>query len=612
MEPLVLRTDPQSGAESRDKTIPQIFNARVAATPDSIGYAHFDRNTGRWVDTTWAQMRDMVEAWKRAFAASRASPGDRVALLLDNGVYWVCFDQAALSLGLVTVPLYGTDSPDNWAHVLQDSAPVLLLVGKLDPWHRLEALRGQFPSVRTVVCADPEAVTEGGISSLSDWLSSGVEPPDVRVTPDTLATITYSSGTTGRPKGIMLSHRNLTHATACAFALTPGRATDVFLSYLPLAHVFARTVEYYSAMLCGGRMVFARSVAELAEDFNIVQPTILMGVPRIFERVWQRIEGASKSSMIANWLFRAAVRLHPIRHRSIAHRIASDVATRLVSKPVLAKFGGRVRLVVSGSAPLSKELAHGLRAVGLPVVEGYGLAEAAGPVSGDEISDYQPGTVGPPLEGVEARLSDRGELLVRSPSVMVGYWGRDDETAQAIDRDGWLHTGDLAEWVDGRIRIVGRVHDIIVAATGEKLAPSDVESRITHDPLFNQAVVIGNHRQFVAAIVVLEPSAWDELARSSDLDPSNPGSREAEKLLLKRVAALTTDMPKCAQVRRLHATLEPWTADNGLATATLKLRRAKIEEYYRDQIEAFYAERSARQRIAERASAPAKREASHA
>lgn len=577
-------------------TIPAIFAERVGRSAEIVAYTQFNRKTNVWVNTTWSQVRDLVEQWRRGFAASKVAPGDRVALLLDNGLNWVCFDQAALSLGLVTVPLFSTDSPENWAHILGDSAPALLMVGRSHDWDRLRPLRDRFPSVRTIVCAGADAATAEDIVSLSDWLERGVSPPRVDVQPDALATITYSSGTTGRPKGVMLSHGNLASATSAVLASNRGYNSDVFLSFLPMAHAFARTVEYYAAMACGGRMAFARSIAELADDFTTVRPTILMGVPRIYERAWTRIEAASKATPLGAWMFKAAVGLYAIRNRSIAHRVASRALTNLVKRQVLARFGGRLRLVVSGSAPLSRDLALGLRAVGLPLVEGYGMAEAAGPVSGDTVADYQAGTVGYLLQNVDARLSETGELLIRSPSVMQGYWGKAEETKQAIDEDGWLHTGDLAEWVDKRIKIVGRVHDVIVTATGEKLAPAEVEFRIASNPLFDQVVVIGNNRPFVTALAVLDQERWAEVARANALDPAEPNTSKAEKLLLKTIAATTADLPNYAQVRRLHATLEPWTAEGGLATVTMKLKRSKIEERYRDAIDRLY-EKAGRTRV---------------
>ncbi len=571
------------------ETIPQIFAERVDRSPNSIAYTEFDKGARVWVDTTWREVAALVERWRRAFARSGLTAGDRVALLLDNGLNWVCFDQAALSLGLVAVPLFGTDSPENWIYVLRDSSPALLLIGKYSDWKRLQPRQSEFSSIRTIVCAAGSQVAGTSVLSLSDWLSGGIEPPKVEVTPETLATITYSSGTTGHPKGVMLTHGNLANAARSVLARHPGYDTDVFLSFLPTAHVFARTVEYYAAMICGGRLAFARSIAELPQDFMVIRPTVLMGVPRIYERAWNAIESASKSSALSARLLNAAVRLYPIRARSVAHRTASWMATRIVRKKILARFGGRIRLAVCGGAPLSSELAVRLRAVGLPLVEGYGMAEAAGPVSGDFVADYQPGTVGRLLNNVEARLLDGGELLIRSPSIMRGYWGRPDETEQAIDKDGWLHTGDLAEWVGERIRIVGRIHDVIITATGEKFASSELEMRIASDPLFEQAIVVGNNRSFVAALVVLNPLGWTDLASIRGIDPGNPNAREAEMVLLERIGAVTKDLPSYCQVRRLHAMLEPWTVETGLATATMKLKRARIEDRYRDVIEKLFA-----------------------
>ena len=554
-------------------TVPELFARRAGQSPDAIAYTQFDRATKQWTDVTWLQMHGQVEQWKRGFAASDLAAGDRVAVLLDNGLDWVRFDQAALAMGLVTVPLFSTDSPENWAYILRDSEPNLAMLGKRDDWNRLKPLSHEFPSVKIVICvADDDMAADGECLSLENWLTRGTEAPSVEIMPEALATITYSSGTTGHPKGVMLSHRNMVSAARSVLARNSGYESDVFLAFLPMAHVFARTVEYYLAMMCGARLGFARSVAQLSDDLMVIRPTILMGVPRIYERAWTSMESSLSASRLGRWIFKTAVALYPIRHRTIVHRLASRAATAIIRKRVLARFGGRLRLTVSGSAPLSGELASGLRAVGMPLVEGYGMAEAAGPVSGDAVSDYQPGTVGRLLDNVEARLSDSNELLIRSVSVMQGYWGKSEESAKAIDRDGWLRTGDLAEWVGDRIKIVGRVHEVIGTATGEKLAPSDVEFRITSDALFDQAVVVGNNRPFIVGLVVLNRSKWVDFAAQHELDDGEPNSRSTEKLFLQRIAALTADLPNYARVRRLYATLEPWTAEAGLATVTINSR----------------------------------------
>jgi long-chain acyl-CoA synthetase len=245
--------------------------------------------------------------------------------------------------------------------------------------------------------------------------------------------------------------------------------------------------------------------------------------------------------------------------------------------------------MVCGGAPLSADLARALKTVGLPLIEGYGLAEAAGPVSGDELSEYSPGAVGRPLPGTDVRISESGEILLRSSAVMSGYWKRPEETAEAIDRDGWLHTGDVGELRDGRLYIHGRMRDIIVLSTGEKLAPSDLETRIITDPLFEQAMVVGDRRPIVAALVVLDKERWTDFAKENAIASEDPNDPGCEQALRQHIGRLCRAFPEYAQVRRVHAGFDPWTTEAGLLSVTLKVKRDSVSAAFADEIEELFA-----------------------
>jgi long-chain acyl-CoA synthetase len=422
------------------------------------------------------------------------------------------------------------------------------------------------------------------------WLPRIPTPATPVFEGDTLATITYTSGTTGRPKGVMLTHRNIIVAASATLKRNPGYLEDVFLSFLPMAHIFERTTEYYLAMMSGGQIAFARSVADLPEDFATIRPTIVMGVPRIFEKVWKGVVTSAARNPLGRWLIDRVAALGPDTGvNTLAERAQRLLIKLFITKNLLKRLGGRLRLTVCGGAPLSADLAKSLRVIGLPLLEGYGLAEAAGPVSGDHLAEYQPGAVGRPLDGVEISITDTGEILLRSQSVMSGYWKRPDETAKALDEDGWLHTGDIGELRDGRLYVHGRMRDLIVLSTGEKLAPADIESQIITDPLFEQALVIGDKKPIVAALVVLDIEQWSEFAAEKGLDPADLNGPASEQALRKRISAKCLAFPDFAQIRRIGVSLEPWTADEGLLSVTLKVKRHAVAAKFEKQIQDLFA-----------------------
>jgi long-chain acyl-CoA synthetase len=388
----------------------------------------------------------------------------------------------------------------------------------------------------------------------------------------------------------MLTQANMLAAALAPLERNPGYLEDVFLSFLPMAHIFERTTEYYLAIACGGETVFARALDDLPEDFTTIRPSVIMGVPRIYERLWNGVESSAAGNWFGRWIIGRAGKLGLRRENDgLIVRFQHWLLERFIGQKLSKHLGGRVRIAVCGGAPLAAQLAGRLRAVGLPLIEGYGLAEAAGPVTGDGLSDYEPGSVGRPFSEMTLRISGDGEILVKSPSVMSGYWNRPEETAKALSGDGWLRTGDLGEMRDGRLYVHGRMRDLVVLSTGDKLAPSDIESWLMADPLFAQVMVIGNGRPMIVALAVLDIGNWRRFAGEQGLDPSAPNSPISERALLARIVGRLDMMPEYAQVRRIHACLEPWTVEDGLVSVALKIRRAEIEKRFGQEIEQLYA-----------------------
>ncbi len=584
--------------------LPGLLKCRAARTPDSVAYRQFNTNSNTWQSYTWSQIEQEVARWRGALGRLGLQPGDRVALMLRNSVEWVLFEQAALSLGLVVVPVYSQDNPGNAAFILGNSGSRVLFIAANEQWQELVPHRDLFPDLETIIALDCTPENAEGLNAyqLRDWLNEISVIKPVAIAPDQLASIVYTSGTTGRPKGVMLSHRNiLTNAEAISGAV-PAYREDVFLSFLPLSHMLERTAGYYYPMLAGSEVVYARSVQTLGEDLKHIRPTVLISVPRIFERAYKRIEEnlAHKRAM-AQHLFTLAKEIGWQRFEwlqgrgrplSWGQRLLWPILHTLVVKKILAHLGGRLRVTISGGGRLADHIAHCFLGFGLPILQGYGLTEASPVVSGNVEHDNVPESVGPPLPGVKVRLGENNELLVGGPGVMLGYWQRPDATAETFDTEGWLRTGDIAEIIDGKIFIRGRIKDILVTSTGEKVPRADLELAIGRDPLFEQIVVVGEGKPYLAALIVLNPEAWTRLAAELGRDPSDATtltSKEVNTAALQRINDQLHEFPAYARIRAVYLTLEPWTIDNGLMTATQKLRRAQIMEHLQDAIDALYA-----------------------
>lgn len=589
-------------------TLPGLFRLRCEKTPDGIAYRQYDTSQGAWKSHTWREMRALAARWQGALAREGLAPGERVAVLLKNSVEWVCFDQAAQSLALVVVPIYTTDNPENIAYILDDCGARLLLAGEISQWRALAPLQARFPQLARVLCAGPsrEAPPAGGaaLSFLADWLTLNAGAPSAGAAdPHALATIVYTSGTTGRPKGVMLSHRNILSNAQAVLQLVPGYREDIYLSFLPLSHAFERTVGYYLPIMTGSTVAFARSAQELPEDLLAIRPTMLVSVPRIYERTYAKLQHElEEKGALARALFQWAERIGWRRFEAAQHRgeepglMAKMMwwgLRHLIAARILSRLGGRLRVAVSGGAPLAPKLSHCFIGLGVPLLQGYGLTEASPIVTGNMLENNDPDSVGVALPGVEIKLGDRDELLARGPNVMLGYWNDPQKTREAIDAQGWLHTGDVARIeANGRVFIVGRLKEILVLSTGEKVPPNDLELAITGHPLFDQAMVVGEGKPCLSALIVLNPEGWRGLARSLAVNGADPKSLEAMTVVQAvgdRVDILLRSFPAHAQVREVWLTLEPWTIENGLITPTLKLKRPELERRFADVIRKLYA-----------------------
>ena len=584
------------------QTLAGLFRERVKRTPDSVAYRQFQSSDQQWHDSTWAEMARDVAHWQAALANESLQPGDRVAILLHNCKEWVTLDQAALGSGLVIVPLYTDNRPENMAYIMNESGCKVLLLQGQEHWEGIQSVLPELDCLVRILTLETVDNTSGDarVSTVGEWLpDTDGELLSNDGDSNDLATIVYTSGTTGKPKGVMLSHWNILFDCDSAGDICQMSPDDLLISFLPLSHTFERTVGYYIPMAAGATIAYARSIPELGEDLLTIQPTRMISVPRIYERVYNKIQaGLAEKPAIATWLFNAAVETG---WKRFLHRqgrggwhpsfLAWPVLNKLVAGKIMAKLGGRMHMAASGGAPLPLPIAKIFIGLGLNLIQGYGLTETSPILTGNPVDNNDPASVGIPLRGLELRIGEHDELLARGPVIMLGYWNNPEATKDVIDDEGWFHTGDKARIENNHVYITGRLKEIIVLANGEKVSPADMEMAIALDTLIEQVMVLGDDRPFLSALLVLNPDQWESVAGKLQLDSSAPESlrsKKLEKLVCEKIAAALVEFPGYARIHQVSCTLEAWTIDNELMTPTLKLKRNRIMEHYAAAIDRMY------------------------
>ncbi|HEY6280862.1 MAG TPA: AMP-dependent synthetase/ligase [Burkholderiales bacterium] len=522
---------------------------------------------GAWRLFTAQDIAGMAARWQQAFRGQGFEKGDRVALCLKNGATWVAIDMAALGMGLVVVPLYVNDNAKNIAWCIADSEARLLI---LENTRMLETLRREAGHLPPIVCIEGDSQ----VNTLESWLSkAGEEFRVVEIEPDSLATIVYTSGTAGPPKGVKLSHRNILSNMHAVLKAVELHATDRVLSVLPLSHMFERTCGYYLTLHVGVQVIYTRGVQQLAEDLATQQPTILLAVPRVLERFKVRIEEKLASSFFKRQLFALTIKFGWQVYQQQANaleRVVYGLLKKLVADPILAKLGGKLRMVFVGGAALDQRVGRTFIGLGLRITQGYGLTETSPVIAGNREGDRDLASVGAPLENLQVRVNQAGELLVRGPSVMLGYWRNPEATRAVLDDEGWLNTGDQVEIRDGNIYIKGRTKDVLVLSNGEKVPPQEVETAILSDGIFEQVMLVGEGRAYLTLLAVTQETDRKKLIRCAN-----------EKL---------KNFPRYIRVRRVIPLKEPWSIENGLLTPTLKVKRKQVHEKFNTEIEKVYGE----------------------
>jgi len=548
-----------------------------------------------WQWMSFAQTSKRVLRVARWLHSIGIRHGDRVGLLGHNSPQWCIADFAILHIGAVTVPAYFTDPPEAVRYVFEDSGCKLLLVEPGEQQAKLDASKAPVFCLR-----GEQGITLQGISG-DTMFDIPCDLPAVGR--DDLATLIYTSGTTGKPKGVMLTHGNLLSDVAAGLGSIPVFDTDTFLSFLPVSHAFERTVGHFLPIACGSGIAYAEDITTLLRDIPEVRPSVMISVPRLYEKIYAGVrDKLLHAPALKRQLFERARQLGLRRFELRLEgkdlqgmdAFAFRILDRLVHARIRRKMGGRLRLFVSGGAALHPDIARFLLAAGLNVCPGYGLSEASPVLTVNPASRIKPDTVGPALPGVELKLAADGELMARGEMVMRGYWQQPEDTAAVLEADGWLHTGDIAEIDDeGYVRIVDRKKELLVLSNGEKVPPASVEKRLAIDPVILQAMIIGDQRPSVTALVVPDEAGmaryWQK-EKGGSLPADWRGNADVHAWLLKRMHAACEALPNYMQVQDFAFVEEEWSQASGTLTPTLKFKRRNIMEQHQAEIEALYEE----------------------
>jgi long-chain acyl-CoA synthetase len=592
----------------RVATLSQSFEAQA----QKYGTRAFlkDKRDKVWTDHSWTDVAEAAGRLRAGLLGLGVRPGDRVAILSDNCPEWIVVDQAVLGLGAIVVPLYTTSGLEETAHVINDSGSKIIAANRPELVKKILGLGASVPDLKAIVAmhsvAESAPAIDGGPAVMSAASISAETPAAiVEGSSDDLATIIYTSGTTGTSKGVMLSHGNLLTNAEDSLAALALNESDMTLSHLPIAHSFERTAGYYTVALAGGTIAFAESLGQIASNLTEVEPTVVLTVPRLLEVIHSRVMRTVETSPpMRQRMFKMALaageRAAEYRHRGkpLPPLLALSMALfrRLVFARVRAIFGSRIRYLISGGAPLPTEINRFLSAAEVPIVEGYGLTEAA-PVVAVNLHNGRTriGTVGMALRRVQAQTAADGELLLRGPNIMKGYYKLEAETKEAIDADGWLHTGDIAKIdVEGYIAITDRKKEIIVLSGGKNVSPAYVESKLVGDKFISQACVIGDRRKHLAALIVPDYENLVDFLKEHSLDPKDSDalakSRELKTLVHGRIREINKQLSDVEAVATFTIVPQPFTQENGELTPSLKVRRKVVQAHFKEQIDSMYGD----------------------
>ena len=589
-------------------SIPQVFFDRAAQRGGKT--AHMVKRDGAWQEISWQELRDIVRHVARGLLTLDLQAGDRVAILSDSRTEWVQCDLGIMAAAGITVPIYASSTPDQAAYILQNSGAAAMFIDTSAQLDKILAVRDQVPTLKHIVMiVDNPPGDDESILTLADLIQRGRDAADQEavlearlqgLTPEHEATYVYTSGTTGPPKGVVQTHGNHLFMMESGSAVADIGEGDVNLLFLPLAHSFAR-FESFLGFYQGWTTAFAESIEALSQNMREVRPMLVLSVPRVYEKVYASVQagaaGSAVKQAIFNWCVGVGRQASRLQQQGqplpLGLRLKQGLAHRLVFHKLHDALGGRLRYFVSGGAPLAREIAEFFHAAGLLILEGYGLTETCPALTANRHDNYKFGTVGLALPGVELRLDDDGEIQARGPNIARGYYQRPEATAEVFLDDGWFATGDIGEIdADGFLRITDRKKDLLVTAGGKNVAPQNIENLLKGDPLISQAMVYGDRRPFLTAVLTLDMEAATSYARelgiSGETAAELAGNPQVRTLLEGRVERVNQRLAPYETIKKFVIAREDFTEASNELTPTLKVKRQVVTQKYQEELDALY------------------------
>ena len=566
----------------------------------------------KYQDISYATLAERIKDFCLGLTELGLQKGDRVALLSENRPEWAITDLATLAGGGVTVPMFSTLTSAQVEYIVRDSGAKILCVSSERQLQKIKDWDANVPTnLQHIVIfddlQDDSVRTFDQVCELGQQVENGdqvYQQASDAVGPDDLASIIYTSGTTGDPKGAMLTHSNFMSNAQAAMRIVSITPDDVFLSFLPLSHVFERMGGHYLPLSGGATIAYAESLFTIRQDMQEVRPTIMMSVPRLYEGMHERIirsvkEGSSTKQKIFHWSVGVGAKVsQAIQRKRKPNPILSlkaSIANKLVFQKLKAVTGGRLRFFVSGGAPLSKAIAEFFHAAGILILEGYGLTETSPVISVNQPDRWKFGTVGPIVPGVEVKIAEDGEILSRGPHIMQGYFNKPSDTAEAIDADGWFHTGDIGEIdEEGFLAITDRKKNILVLSNGKNVAPQPIENQLKQSPYISEIMLLGDQHKSVAALIVPSLDEIKEYAKEQQLETGDMAAllqtQEIQRLIRGEINQYSSDLADFERVRMFTLMAEEFSEESGEMTPTLKLKRSVVMENHKAAIEQMYGD----------------------
>lgn len=568
---------------------------------------------GAWHDISYQELSQRVLRFALALRRLGVQRGDRVAILSENRPEWAVTDFACLGIGVTDVPIYPTLPAGQIRYILNDSGSVAIAVSSQAQLAKILEIRAEVPGLKHIISFDADAKGPGVIP-IAELLATGAtaeasgegknfRQEAMQTRPDDLATIIYTSGTTGDPKGVMLTHNNIYSNVADAMPTLEIGPTDSTLSFLPLSHIFERMAGHYATFNAGATIAYAESIDTLVVNLGEIKPTIVMSVPRVYEKIYARVLENALVSPIKKRIFFWAKRVGErcaelmLDGKPIPGglNLQYAIAKKLVFSKLVARVGGRLHYFLSGGAPLPADIAKFFFAAGLPIYEGYGLTETSPVITVNNPRKVRLGTVGPIIPNVTVRINPDGEIVVKGPNVMKGYYNKPEATAEAIDAEGWFHTGDIGEIsADGFLKITDRKKDLIVTAGGKKIAPQPIEGMAKKSKFVSNAVMLGDKRKFAIMLVVPQYEHLEPWAKGLNMHYKDHreliGLPQVREKMEKEVLATLTELAKYEMPKKVLLLEHDFTIESGDLTPTLKVKRRVVEKKYQREIDAAYAD----------------------